>query len=601
MQHNRSEIYTTLLKDYQSKLESLRKQSKYTALGRLLVFVGGLGISLALIINGPLILGYVLLLLFIIIFLRLMLIDKRLHNSIRITEKLCEINKIELNALNYEYLEFDAGNEYTDYDHDYSYDLDVFGPGSLFQYVNRTVTAKGRNLLAQWIMNNETDNNLLIQKQNAIKDLSTKTNLRQHFWATGKQIPLDKDNNQISKLVSDKSSIFLKKIFAATLYTITSFTLLSLSLLMIGLIPYQIFSFLFVLQLSIVAFLTGRINQEYKRIDKLSKTLSYYAQLASIIEKEEFESSILDEIKNNLSQGNLSASKQIAKLSSIAASFDARSNILATIFRNGLYMGDIWLMIRFLKWEKQNLPYYNTWIENISQLDAYNSLATYAYNNPDYTYPAFESTYFKLNAENIGHPLIPSTERVSNNFQVNKSGEMYVLTGANMSGKSTFLRTVGINMTLAMAGAPVCATVFTFTPVKLKLCVRAKDNLKKRESYFYAELIKIKRITDSLRNGQQIFVILDEILRGTNSKDKYLGTYALIENLTSKNVPGIVATHDLQISEMANEIPEKVKNICFEVTVDGEKLHFDYKLRNGVCQNLNALHLMRNMGIITQK
>ncbi len=226
----------------------------------------------------------------------------------------------------------------------------------------------------------------------------------------------------------------------------------------------------------------------------------------------------------------------------------------------------------------------------------YHSFSNYHYNNPDTVFPEFQSGNFSLSAINMGHPLIKSTARVNNDIVINE-GEFLVITGANMAGKSTFLRTIVVNMILGMCGAPVCAEQFSFIPIQIFTSIRTNDSLHKNESYFYSELKRLKRVIDELKSGNNLFVVLDEILKGTNSKDKHAGSEALLKQFITLKTSGIVATHDVALGKLEESFPENIKNKCFEVDINGSQLSFDYKIRDGISKNMNATILMREMGI----
>jgi len=201
----------------------------------------------------------------------------------------------------------------------------------------------------------------------------------------------------------------------------------------------------------------------------------------------------------------------------------------------------------------------------------------------------------------LGHPLIFKEKRVNTNFEVQKAGEIDIITGANMAGKSTFLRTVGVNLILALNGFPVCASKFQFQLLEIYTGMRTADSLKENESYFYAELKRLKRIIEKLKQGKLTFLLLDEILKGTNSVDKAKGSRKFVDNLIKLKATGIVATHDLSLCEMEKEYPDNIENKCFEVEIDHNKIEFDYKLRSGITKNMNASLLMQQMGIFSNE
>jgi DNA mismatch repair ATPase MutS len=236
----------------------------------------------------------------------------------------------------------------------------------------------------------------------------------------------------------------------------------------------------------------------------------------------------------------------------------------------------------------------------LAEFDAVSSLANFSFNNPEYVFPVTNTGDFVLAAEDAGHPLIPRKECVTNSFEIKGWGQFLIITGANMSGKSTFLRTIGTNCVLAMTGAPVFAKKFIFTPIEIHSSIRNNDSLVKGESYFYAELKKLKEIIEELKSGRKILILLDEILKGTNSSDKQSGSVALIRQLLNYNVIGVFATHDVELSRLINSYPGSIRNFCFEISIEEDRMEIDYRLRPGVCKNLNASYLMRKMGIVME-
>ena len=277
---------------------------------------------------------------------------------------------------------------------------------------------------------------------------------------------------------------------------------------------------------------------------------------------------------------------------------DQNLNILVSVILNGLFMFNLHLLLKVEKWKKQNQENVPNWFEAIATFDAMSSLANFAYNYPDYVYPKQIDEEFEFSAENLGHPLIAEANRVVNTIEIKGWNQFAIITGANMSGKSTFLRTIGVNYILAMAGASVCASKLSFYPIQIHSSIRTSDSLTRNESYFYAELKRLKKIIDELESGKKKLILLDEILKGTNSKDKQAGSIALIEQLLHYKSVGLFATHDLMLGELAPRFPGQVNNLCFEIQIENDKMLIDYKLHEGVCKNLNATYLMKNMGIL---
>jgi DNA mismatch repair ATPase MutS len=290
----------------------------------------------------------------------------------------------------------------------------------------------------------------------------------------------------------------------------------------------------------------------------------------------------------------------IRRLSKLLNWMDTNLNVFAYFFLNGLFMFSIHLLFALEKWRNRYRGMIPEWFAMLAEFDAMSGLAAFSFNNPGFVYPKSVSGDFILEAREIGHPLIPHKECVTNDIEINGWKQFLIITGANMSGKSTFLRTIGTNCILGMIGAPVYAKSFIFTPVEIHSSIRNNDSLVKGESYFYAELKQLKEIIEELKSGRKILILLDEILRGTNSSDKRSGSIALIRQLLNYNVIGVFATHDVELSKLINSYPESIRNFCFEISFTDDRMEIDYKLLPGVCRNLNASYLMRKMGIVVE-
>jgi DNA mismatch repair ATPase MutS len=277
---------------------------------------------------------------------------------------------------------------------------------------------------------------------------------------------------------------------------------------------------------------------------------------------------------------------------------NARLNFLTAVFVNSLFLYDLRCVYRLEKWKADNGSRLPKWLEAISQAEILSSVANFAYNHPHCQFPSIHQEY-AIRAENIGHPLLDPEECITNSVTIGPAPSVLIITGANMAGKSTFLRSLGVNVVLALAGSPVYATSFRCPVIPLRSGMRTADSLKDHESYFYAELNRLKSIMDELREGQPLFILLDEILKGTNSTDKQKGSIALVRQLLEHPCLGIVATHDLALGALSEQ-HSSVHNFCFEASIENDQLSFDYKLKPGLAQNMNATFLMKKMGIIKE-
>jgi DNA mismatch repair ATPase MutS len=539
-------------------------------------------------------------LLFFAGFLFLGWMDVALKRKIQRCDHLIEINQQEIMGLKNDYSGFDPGAEFVEHEHPYTHDLDIFGANSLFQCINRTATIFGKNRLAHYFQHAYQLKNEIAERQTATLELSENVTFRQRIRLIffGYHIS-EEDRTALNKWL--KSSAVLKHpvllkilIIGLPLLTVSSIILSST-----GIIVYQVPTILVLLQfffVNIYSWITMKVHTE---ITSKFSILSKYAQCLELIENTDFKSPYLHKLKNGLHhKGSVPPSRIIRSLAKLMNLMDTNLNLLASALLNGLFMFNLHMLLAVEKWKNEHRKLIPEWFEVIAEIDAMASLGNFAFNNPKYAYPNALSGEFVLKARNMGHPLIPVRTCVTNSIDIKGWNQFCIITGANMSGKSTFLRTVGCNYILAMIGAPVFADEFTFYPIELHSSIRTSDSLSKNESYFYAELKRLKQIIGELEKGKQKLILLDEILKGTNSMDKQAGSIALIRQLLRYKLAGMFATHDLALGELKNHYPESINNLCFEIEIVDDKMEIDYKLRDGICRNLNATFLMKNMGIL---
>jgi DNA mismatch repair ATPase MutS len=338
-------------------------------------------------------------------------------------------------------------------------------------------------------------------------------------------------------------------------------------------------------------------NAIHDHLSRKSKMVNKYAALLSLVESESFASPALQQLQQQLCTGNTRSTDSLRQLKKIVDALDVRQNIVMASVLNTVLLWDIQVIRRTETWRAKYKAAFDQWIEVLAEFDAFISLAGHARIYPNHVFPVLESGTRNIDAVQLGHPLIPANKVVANDYTLQGKPAIDLLTGANMAGKSTFLRTIGVNLVLAMAGAPVCAKSFTFSPILLFTSLRTNDSLQENESFFYAELKRLQQLILLYEQGDTVFFLLDEILKGTNSKDQHEGSRALIQKLLTLKGKGIVATHDVELSVLEEEYPVSIRNICFEITIREDKLNFDYTLRKGVCRTMNASFLMKKMRI----
>jgi len=591
------QAYSENIIKYKALIGKTEKRLLILSLSRLFVFIAGF-VSLVLLWGiGPLIAVAVFTVSLVIFSI---LLKKFSVFSYKKTfyRNMLRINMNELKGMNDDHSCFYGGDEFIDPHHAFSHDIDLFGNNSLYQYLNRTCTGRGRHLLAEWLGRPYALSTQMAERQEAVAELSAKRDWRQQFNAYGMPgMMTDETMNDFNKWLLGPPSFAVSKTYRVLRILMPFLVILLFVLTIAGSIHYSLFILFFLVNLLVVSVNLKEINRIHTLISGKHRILKTLQQLMFHFEEHEFRSGYLRRLQNTLSPGEGSASKSLRQLSGIVQAFDSRLNMLMAVPLNGFLLWDIQCISRLDKWKRSASELLPRWFDNLGRADALCSLANYAANNPDYCYPELSSDKTFLLAKKMGHTLIPARTRVQNDFSISGSGVITIITGANMAGKSTFLRTVAINMILAMTAAPVCAAKFIFSPCKVFSSMRTTDSLSDSESYFYAELKRLSLLKERLENKENIFFLLDEILKGTNSKDKSEGSRLFTEQLVELKATGIIATHDVLLGKLADKY-KQIKNRCFEIEIEGDEVKFDYLLREGLTTKMNAAILMKQMGII---
>lgn len=589
--------YQTLANHYQSICNSEKKQLKLISLARFLSFIA---IVPAYYYLNPInsFLAFAAALLFLIAFFLLIKRFIITEKQLLFYQRLVEINQNEIAALNRNLSPFEPGNEFIDPHHDYSYDLDLYGAGSLFQFLNRTVTPTGKIRLSELLNNSQRTLDETRERQSAIRELAEELDWRQHLMAKGKETKDQKKQNQIDQSIGQHINLKSAKTIKYLLRILPTLTLVLIGLNIFGIVDKVYYLIPIFFQWSIFIAYSKTISKFHAQFESQSKLLNRFSEMLSQIETKQFSSVYLVELKQRLGSNKKSASVITSELQKILNEFDYRQNIIVGFVLNSVFLWDVRCFSKLNNWQQKYSNELPRWFEVIAEIDALSSIANSNYNHPEWTTPTVTDSGFQLKAINLGHPLIDEKRCIKNSFQISDQEQIVIITGANMAGKSTFLRTVGINMILASIGSKVCAQYLEFSPIRIFTNMRTSDNLMNDESYFYAELLRLQTMLNFIREGKNLFVIVDEMLKGTNSIDKLNGSKELILQLLSLKTYGIIATHDLGLTELANQYPLLVKNQCFEVKLDNDELSFDYKLTNGVTRTMNATYLMKKMGII---
>ncbi|WP_291596026.1 MutS family DNA mismatch repair protein [Bacteroides sp.] len=589
--------YQQIIQKAELELQSARKRIYYISLLRLVLFVGAIAGAITFWSDGWLYICVFAILPFILFVWLVKRHNFWFHRKDFLKKKIV-INEQELKAIQYDFSGFEDGEEFIDPGHLYTFDLDVFGDHSLFQYINRTSTPVGKQHLADWFNSHLENKEAIEQRQEAIRELSTELEYRQQIRLLGllyKGKPAD--TTEIKEWAGSPSYYRKHTLLRIIPVTVSIINLVCINLAFLGILPASAAGGVFISFVIFSSIFSKGITKLQTTYGEKLQILSTYADQILLTEKQEMHSPILQQLKAELTSQNQTASQAVRQLSKLMNALDQRSNLLMSTILNGLIFWELRQVMRIEQWKDTHANDLPRWIETIGEIDAYCSLATFAYNHPEYIYPKICSQSFHLQAKGLGHPLMDRNKCVRNGIDIDKRPFFIIITGANMAGKSTYLRTVGVNYLLACIGAPVWAEQMEIYPARLVTSLRTSDSLTDNESYFFAELKRLKLIIDKLEAGEELFIILDEILKGTNSMDKQKGSFALIKQFMNMNANGIIATHDLLLGTLIDSFPQNIRNYCFEADITNNELTFSYQMRDGVAQNMNACFLMKKMGI----
>jgi DNA mismatch repair ATPase MutS len=505
------------------------------------------------------------------------------------------LNEQEEKATRFESTTFPDGSRYVDPHHPYSHDLDLFGKGSVFQYINRCATHPGEDRLAHDLTSiTDHSKEKLLLRQQAVHELAQLPEFRQQAWALGRQ--LDErafDHPALNEWLAGAPVILGKPVLNVVRWVFPVITLSALALTIYSITYYPIFLLLFFLQAGIAGIFARKIKQLQQQLGHGKTVLGNYARIFELLSKEKMHSPLMKQHQATAT----AAFENVQTFSGLVNSFEARMNPIAMLFGNGLFLYDLHSVRKLEQWRKDHGPQLPGWLDSLAEWDALLSPATLHANFPEYAF-AKVSAANSLEMKDAGHLLIPNTVRVNNNFSIGQPQPVWLITGANMAGKSTFLRALGVNFVLGSMGSPVCAVHWSMPLIELHTGMRTTDSLQEHQSYFFAELNRLQLIMQELRTGKPMLILLDEILKGTNSTDKQLGSRELLKQFKDLNALVVLATHDIALGDLQDQHPQQIANACFEGKIVNDELSFDYTLHAGVAQKANATFLMRRMGII---
>ena len=584
------EFYSERIKELDEQYRCLKQRYNRIATFRLLIVIAAAIIAYMLWDNDwwqP----SVVITIALAAFLRLVAISTTLKHELANLQTLLSINKEEIEALNGNYTHRYDGTILQPAHHAYAQDLDILGKASVFQYIHRTTSEQGHQLLAGWLLH-PADKTTIEQRQQLAKALKDHTSWRQQLQAYGSVTPLTFSIQSALSIWLAQPHYFIRHApwkYARLILPAISLSFLTLHIA--GIVQAPLFYGMLFVFLVASGYISKLVTPQYHQLSKHITQMQTLAQSLQWIEK----------CPASLELPGLAgstASGEVRELKKILDRMDYRLNPPVFILLNIFLYWDLQQVLQLEQWKAQHKDKLNDWFNAIAQAETLSSLANVSFNHPGWTFPAIRPDWFKLVCQEAGHPLIMPSKSVNNSFTMEGHPQLAFITGSNMAGKSTFLRTIGANLVLAMAGAPVCATRFETPVLNVMTSMRIADNLEESASTFYAELQKLKMVLDAVKlRHSRVFLLLDEILRGTNSLDRHTGSEALIRQLIREDAVAIIASHDLSLTKLQEEYPTAIHNYHFDVTITGNELNFDYKLKEGVCQTLNATLLMRKIGI----
>jgi hypothetical protein len=489
---------------------------------------------------------------------------------------------------------FEDGKEFDDGVGFWS-DLDIFGKGSVYHSINRTVTQYGKITLANQLKNNLLSKAEILEQQNAIKVYAEQMDIIESVIA----ISLVNKTDYIS---FDAVFNWLKSenhLHKSNWAKFIRFAMPIVNLILIFIALYKgvnsLLGIVFILGWVQISRYAKYLQSDFNLLGKKESILKQYAQILQQFEKINPGNSSILQCYQKTAQEAYTAIKDLSKISN---RIDQRLNIFLITIVNPIFLYDIQNMFALESWKIKYQSDLIKWIQLVGEVEKLNSLAVFVFNNKEYVYPTPLETVMEIHASEISHPLISKDKRIPNNIEISGSNKVLLITGSNMSGKTTFLRTLGVNLVLGQIGLPVPAASFSFSPMQIFSSIRISDSLQENTSYFMAELKKLSTIKRGVKNHTASLVLIDEILRGTNSEDKYFGSAQYVKEMLALNCITLFATHDLKLSELASEYPNRVVNYCFESMIENNDLFFNYKIQRGVAKNRNASFLMKKMGII---
>lgn len=486
-----------------------------------------------------------------------------------------------------------TGDRFNEAAHPYAEDLDLFGRGSLFELLSTARTDTGEETLAQWLLT-PADIAVVRARQEAVTELRPKLDLREDLALLGEGVPSGESARGLSTWANGpywNIQSWLRPA-AILISLLTTFTLI---LWFVGYSPIPFVFSLIIRQVFTYRFRV-QVQQVISEVDGPGNNLALLSDILKRLENERYTSPLLVELRAALDVAGSPPSKQIARLNRLVELLDSRRNFIFAPIA-AILLWPLQCAILIEEWRQQSGPAVGRWLAAVGEFEALSSLASYAYEHPHDPFPELIDSNAYFEAVAMGHPLIPEQRNVRADLRLGSKPDVFIVSGSNMSGKSTLLRTVGVNVVLALAGAPVRSQSLRLSPLQVGASIRIQDSLQAGASRFYAEIKRLRQIVELTNGDRPVLFLLDEILHGTNSHDRQIGGERVVQGLIQRGAIGLITTHDLALARIADDLGARAANVHFEDHLEDGKMRFDYRLRPGVVQHSNALELMRSVGL----
>jgi len=604
---NAREVYAQRLSERSATAAALRMRERRTSVARLLLIAAAIALVFWSVVAA---------ILPVIAFIALIVIHERIIASRRRAESGAAFYERGLSRIDGTWQgRGDGGSEFADDHHAYAGDFDLFGSASLFELISIAVTSAGRQRLARWLKKPERDRGEIGARQTAVLELRDNVQLREDIAVTAADVRREIESAKLEEwgalppvAMSPGERVAA---IALPLATVLLFliALPSMAAKVVGLthpeavlrlgafanVPSWPLLLTIVATLLLARRLHPRVEPVIMGVERAEPALALLASLVGRVESESFTSERLARLRAKLRGADESASREIDRLRRLVALLDARRNQFFAPFAV-LLLWTPHVAFAIERWRTRSGSHVGEWIESMGEIEALASLASFAFEHRGYAMPEIVEHGPLYDARDLGHPLIAADRRVTNDIRLDETLRLLVVSGSNMSGKSTMMRSVGIGAVLALAGGPVCASSLRIAPAQIGASIRIADSLQENASRFFAEILRIRQVLEMAKEGSLLY-LLDEVLAGTNSHDRRIGAEAIVRSLVSRGAMGLVSTHDLALAQIAESLGPNAANVHFEDHIEDGRVVFDYRMRPGVVTKSNALELMRSVGI----